>query len=41
VFSKNEKFQKGDLVLCGGGWQKYAVLNGKELSKLPKNITNP
>lgn len=29
VFSKNDKFQKGDLVICSGGWQKYAVLNGK------------
>lgn len=29
VFSKNQNFQKGDLVICSGGWQKYAVLNGK------------
>jgi len=29
VYSKSDKFQKGDKVMGLGGWQKYAVIKAK------------
>ena len=34
VVSKNERFREGDVVLGQGGWQDYAVSDGKGLRKL-------
>ena len=35
--SNDPKFAPGDLVLGMGGWQEYAVMEGKELRKLDPN----
>ncbi len=41
IFSKSDKFQKGDIVSGPGGWQKYAVLPAQGLVKLPKDVKSP
>jgi hypothetical protein len=40
IFSKNKNFKIGDTVLGLTYWQKYSVLDGKTLRKLPKNYPN-
>jgi len=39
--SLNDNFQVGDLVVAYTGWQDYAISNGEELLKLPKELTSP
>lgn len=41
LYSKSKKYEKGDKVLGLIGWQKYAVLKAKQLSKIPNNYENP
>ncbi len=41
VDSKNPLYQVGDLVLASGGWQRFAVLDGKELFKLNSAMPQP
>lgn len=36
IYSKSTKFQIGDVVMGEGGWQKFAVLSAKQLTKIPK-----
>ena len=38
VESRNPKFSKGDSVVCAGGWQQYAISDGKGLMKVPPGI---
>ena len=39
--SLNDNFQVGDLVVAYTGWQDYALSNGDELLKLPKELALP
>lgn len=39
--SFNDNYQVGDLVVAYTGWQDYAVSNGDELLKLPRELTSP
>jgi len=39
--SNNERFEVGDHVLAGSGWQDYAISDGKELINLGKNPDQP
>lgn len=41
VTSNNAGFEAGDYVLCGSGWQDYAITDGKEVLNLGKNPKNP
>ncbi len=41
VASENEVFKVGDLVLGFGGWQEFALSDGKGLTKLDASITHP
>ena len=41
IFSKNASFKAGDLVLGLTYWQKYSVLPGKTLTKLPAQDPHP
>jgi hypothetical protein len=36
--SRNPKFSKGDTVVCAGGWQQYAISDGKGLMKIPPGM---
>jgi NADPH-dependent curcumin reductase CurA len=38
VESRHPKFSKGDSVVCAGGWQQYAISDGKGLMKVPPGI---
>ena len=38
VTSNNPKFQPGDIVLSGAGWQQYVVSNGKGLRKIEPGL---
>jgi len=40
IFSKDKKFQPGDKVLGITYWQKYSVVEGRDLQKLPPNYPN-
>lgn len=40
IYSKNSKFNVGDVVLGLTYWQKYSVLQGKGLTKLPSGYAN-
>jgi len=40
IFSKNNKYKVGDIVLGLTYWEKYSVLDGKTLTPLPKNYKN-
>ena len=39
--SKNEKFKKGEIVNCMGGWQQYCVSNGKGVRQIPQGTGFP
>lgn len=39
--SNIEGFDKGDWVVAFSGWQDYAISDGKEVIKLPKNFMHP
>ena len=39
--SRHPNFTAGDLVLAYGGWQEYALSDGKGLLKLPADYPNP
>ncbi|KKO49730.1 NADP-dependent oxidoreductase [Arsukibacterium sp. MJ3] len=39
--SKNDKFAQGEWVLAYSGWQDYAISDGKGLTQLGKNPSNP
>jgi NADPH-dependent curcumin reductase CurA len=39
--SRNANFRIGDLVLCGSGWQEFAVSDGRDLVKLPPGLQPP
>jgi len=39
--SHNPSFAPGDMVVAYGGWQTYALSNGKGLTKLPPDIPHP
>lgn len=41
IESQHPNFQAGDLVQGMFGWQEYAVLTGRELTKLPNNPNLP
>ena len=41
VESNLDGYSKGDYVLCGNGWQDYAVSDGKEVMNLGKDPVNP
>jgi len=41
IFSRHSKFDIGDLVMGMIGWQNYCILDGKDLTKVPKNYPNP
>ena len=41
IFSKKSSFKAGDLVLGLTYWQKYSVLPGKALTKLPARDPHP
>ena len=34
--SKNEKFKKGEIVNCMGGWQQYLISDGKGVEQYLK-----
>ncbi|GAB2678942.1 NADP-dependent oxidoreductase [Aliiglaciecola aliphaticivorans] len=38
--SRSDDFQAGDMVRGFGGWQQYAILPAKALTKLPADATN-
>ncbi len=38
VASKNDNFAEGDFVLCGNGWQEYAVSDGQGVRKLDPTV---
>ena len=40
IYSKDSKFKIGDKVLGLTFWQKYSILKGKDLTLLPKNVSN-
>lgn len=39
--SKHPDYEQGDWVLAQGGWQDYAVSNGKDLNKLGREPSHP
>ncbi len=39
--SKNEKFKKGEIVNCMGGWQEYLISDGKGVRAIPQNTGFP
>ena len=39
--SKNEKFSKGEIVNCMGGWQEYLISDGKGVRVIPQNTGFP
>lgn len=39
--SNHNDFRQGDWVVAFGGWQDYAVVNGKDLLKLDRDMANP
>ena len=39
--SKNEKFKKGEIVNCMGGWQQYCVSDGKGVRQIPQGTGFP
>lgn len=41
IESKVDGYNKGDYVLCGNGWQDYAVSDGKEVLNLGQDPVNP
>jgi len=41
IDSKLDGYNTGDYVLCGNGWQDYAISNGKEVLNLGKSPDNP
>jgi NADPH-dependent curcumin reductase len=41
IASENEAFTAGDLVLGFGGWQEYALSDGKGLTRLDASIAHP
>ncbi|MBO0664487.1 NADP-dependent oxidoreductase [Jiella sp. MQZ9-1] len=41
VASKDKNFAEGDAVLAFGGWQDYAVVEAKDLAKLPAGLDHP
>lgn len=41
VESKIDAYAEGDFVLCGNGWQDYAISDGKEVLNLGKDPVNP
>ena len=41
VASKNPKFQEGEWVLSGNGWQSYAISDGSQCQSLGMNPENP
>lgn len=41
IYSKSKKLNVGDLAMGMIGWQKYAVMNEKELTLVPKNYPQP
>jgi alcohol dehydrogenase len=41
VESNLDGYSKGEYVLCGNGWQDYAVSDGKEVMNLGKDPVNP
>lgn len=41
VASKNKKFQDGEWVLSGNGWQSYAISDGTQCQSLGMNPENP
>ncbi|GAA6184970.1 NADP-dependent oxidoreductase [Aliiglaciecola sp. NS0011-25] len=40
IDSKSDEFKKGDIVRGFGGWQQYAVLPAKALTKLPADASS-
>ena len=38
VASKHDGFKEGDLVLSGGGWQEYAISDGRGVRKLDPDV---
>ncbi|MBM9400161.1 NADP-dependent oxidoreductase [Gluconacetobacter azotocaptans] len=41
VTSNRDDFAPGDLVLGVSGWQEYALSDGSDLTKLPRDMTHP
>lgn len=41
IFSRSSRFEEHDLVIGEIGWQKYKIVNEKEISKIPKNYPSP
>ena len=39
--SKNDKFKKGEIVNCMGGWQQYCVSDGKGVRQIPQGTGFP
>ena len=39
--SKNEKFKKGEIVNCMGGWQQFCVSDGKGVRQIPQGTGFP
>jgi NADPH-dependent curcumin reductase len=39
--SLNAGYRSGDLVLAMGGWQEFAVSDGRDLTRLPAGLTHP
>ena len=39
--SLNTNYQAGELVVAMGGWQEFAVSDGKDLVKLPQPVAHP
>jgi NADPH-dependent curcumin reductase len=39
--SRNSEYRTGDLLLAQGGWQEYAVSDGRGLMRLPAGVTRP
>jgi len=41
IDSKIDAYSAGDYVVCGNGWQDYAISDGKDVLNLGKKPTNP
>ena len=39
--SKNDKFKKGEIVNCMGGWQEYFISDGKGVRQIPQGTGFP
>ncbi len=39
--SQNPDYRVGDLVLAAGGWQEFAVSDGRDLTRLPAGLEHP